>query len=1781
MAEIEEDLDGGDGAVWALWGSYDRGTLLNVQQGMYQVQFEDGSKRWATVMELALADYELPDAVKLEPGETVLLPDSGGVFVVATLLKADEDSMDRLCEVRREDEAAEVVSDVPRSRLALPLASGAMLGAGAPLLRKGTAVYALRGRWLPAQVVETARGLHRLLLQLGGRQADVWVSGGQLAPRSEPADPAALVPGARVVAPLGDDDETVVEGELVEVGDDTALVGDDSGGEPSLVPLARLRLRYDACFRVLAPTGGYLRGEVAEQAADGLYRIALAMGGHRWASAAELATAAPAAAAQLAALPAETLVGVMPQNNPELAKRWDLDPETVSKPRSICSAVVPAAAGSGAAPQAEGALIVRRPPQQRLTVVMGRKNGRFGLDLDANNRVVTVQPGSGAEGIGLQRGDVVIECDGVMLGPNLSLTAAVKGKERVVLGLRIPGDDSEDPTNAKFGWEAAPERLRLPLLCKPMHGELGLGIGSEVFVLAGPWREAVVEEQEDGFYLLHFGRGERRWASSGEIAWHDIAPMPYDVARGKQVLAWHEGRGWMESAKVTREKGSKSLELEYDAETVGGAAAPSAPWVAPLAAVRERWHVPLRVLAIWGNYHKATVVESMSGLLRLDFGGGSVRWALAEETLRPRPPDDDELIPGTYVAASTDGSGASYARAMLLGPAEQGGGDSYEVMCEDGRGAVVAAAAIRLPRRDLTVAQTAEAQGGGEMMETPRAETFAEGDEVYAVFGSWHLGFVNDLADADPASGRVQAVLTADGRRWSTSVSPRELVRHDGGDVGPDAPVWQLQRGAPVAVRTGDGAATGKETWAGALVVKPLPDQGEMLLLSDGGEEVTVRASDVRPRDGSHHPVTLSRDEGRRRALRFTAYAAAIVQKFVRSLMARREVARRLAAVNRIQSCWRAQLIRRQLKRRRKAATRIEAAARGMAARKELRRLRMLAEQGSAARDALEERRREAATAIQAAARRRLARAELRRRREEEARRQAAATRIEAVARGMAARKELRRLRRGAQEAEELASTRERSAVGIEAVARGRQARLVLWRALSAADTVAAAARGRLARKRLARARAAAVALQAVARMVGARRRWRRQLSAAVTLEAAARGLLARKLAGAAVRAAAKAKAEQEEADRRNAAATRVQAAARGRAARRAARRAISAAIAIEAAARRMVAARRLRRGRGAAGAMQAAARGASGRRGQRRGVRAAVALQAGARGMAARRLAARTRLENRLAAEALEASRQQAATRLQAAARGMAARRGLWRGVAAAIALQSTARAMATRRALRQGRAAATVLQAAARRGIAERGRWRGLRAAVTLQAAARGMAARRGLWRGVAAAVALQSTARAMAVRRVLRPARAAATALQAAARRKAAVRRLQHAMAAAVAMQTAARGRAARVALARAVAAATFIAAVGRGMLARRERRRKRRARNAGAAVASSIVLIQAYARGMLARRLLVRLRHHRASSRIQARARGVAARAAYRHARAAATTIATAARGMAARRGLWRGVAAAVALQSTARAMATRRALRQGRAAATVLQAAARKAKAWRWRRRRLMAAVIIEAGARGLVHRRRRHNADDARHAAAVRIQKHARGLLGRRLASARASEAAAKKAERAESLRQKRLLREKQLSTLLGRAVDPTATADDDGGGFRRGPPAKATGLWAGVVVPESPDKTMQIYQSLGELTVKMKKRGPPRTLPPLAEGVGGGVGGGGVGGGGGGGGETLAALRYGSVRNLAGLQPPRKAQGAPFDVRLAAKLSDHAYGAGVGTRLRATKLARQRSILY
>ena len=39
-----------------------------------------------------------------------------------------------------------------------------------------------------------------------------------------------------------------------------------------------------------------------------------------------------------------------------------------------------------------------------------------------------------------------------------------------------------------------------------------------------------------------------------------------------------------------------------------------------LTQLRERWHMPTRIYALYGNFFPATVLESLGGLLRLDFG---------------------------------------------------------------------------------------------------------------------------------------------------------------------------------------------------------------------------------------------------------------------------------------------------------------------------------------------------------------------------------------------------------------------------------------------------------------------------------------------------------------------------------------------------------------------------------------------------------------------------------------------------------------------------------------------------------------------------------------------------------------------------------------------------------------------------------------------------------------------------------------------------------------------------------------------------------------------------------------------------------------------------------------------------------------------------------------------------------------------------------------------------------------------------------------------------------
>ena len=64
----------------------------------------------------------------------------------------------------------------------------------------------------------------------------------------------------------------------------------------------------------------------------------------------------------------------------------------------------------------------------------------------------------------------------------------------------------------------------------------------------------------------------------------------------------------------------------------------------------------------------------------------------------------------------------------------------------------------------------------------------------------------------------------------------------DGGDASAQSKVWVGKRGSPAVARLGSGT----REWVSCLVVKALKEEGQMLLLADNGDEVTVAAHEVR-----------------------------------------------------------------------------------------------------------------------------------------------------------------------------------------------------------------------------------------------------------------------------------------------------------------------------------------------------------------------------------------------------------------------------------------------------------------------------------------------------------------------------------------------------------------------------------------------------------------------------------------------------------------------------------------------------------------------------------------------------------------------------------------------------------------------------------------------------------------------------------------------------------------------------------------------------------------------
>ena len=178
---------------------------------------------------------------------------------------------------------------------------------------------------------------------------------------------------------------------------------------------------------------------------------------------------------------------------------------------------------------------------------------------------------------------------------------------------------------------------------------------SAVWALWGRYELATLRIVQQGMYEVHFASGGSRWTTVMEMALPKLKTS-VPLAMGATVLL---------------------LAASY---------APHSPLRRPICLLLGLPHGPERsILAAWVPKRgrsgalvpaQGTDVASFghTGLLRVDFGGGTVRWALAEETLRPSPPSDDELVPGSFLAADTDGGGGVYARALLLGKAEDGDG---------------------------------------------------------------------------------------------------------------------------------------------------------------------------------------------------------------------------------------------------------------------------------------------------------------------------------------------------------------------------------------------------------------------------------------------------------------------------------------------------------------------------------------------------------------------------------------------------------------------------------------------------------------------------------------------------------------------------------------------------------------------------------------------------------------------------------------------------------------------------------------------------------------------------------------------------------------------------------------------------------------------------------------------------------------------------------------------------------------------------------------------------
>lgn len=309
-----------------------------------------------------------------------------------------------------------------------------------------------------------------------------------------------------------------------------------------------------------------------------------------------------------------------------------------------------------------------------------------------------------------------------------------------------------------------------------------------------------------------------------------------------------------------------------------------------VSGLRERWHVPVRVLALWGHYYPATVLEALAGLLRLDFGGGHVQWALPEQTLADTIPTAADLPEGTYVAAipptstgtaiDTAVPSGAHADRFHRGLVVHSEADGALVLFEDGTQHLVEHASIRVPHDE-------------------RAKAHKEGNSLLALFGDWHAGVISaeTLASPNDLSGRYQCTLVQGSSCWVTQLARREMVGADGGETAPSAPLWRLRKGAALLMRGAHaGSSSSGRLWVEVLFVgKPAGVPGVVEVMLATGRKVRVPAKDVRPRDGEAHPVGCAVGEARGRVNRYNDRAALTIQRFARARKAKEDVARKKA----------------------------------------------------------------------------------------------------------------------------------------------------------------------------------------------------------------------------------------------------------------------------------------------------------------------------------------------------------------------------------------------------------------------------------------------------------------------------------------------------------------------------------------------------------------------------------------------------------------------------------------------------------------------------------------------------------------------------------------------------------------------------------------------------------------------------------------------------------------------------------------------------------------------